>query len=885
MRAVALRGLLAARGRGDGVRRARSSPPPAARVPEVVGRDDETGLLVPPGDPDALAAALRGPRATPSCARRIGAAGRDPCARAVHLARRPRTAPSSSTARSSRSAPRPGRGLMLTVDFDRLGVRDGHRVLDMGCGGGRHAYEAMRRGATVVALDCDAAGAQGACGHVVRAMIEAGELAARTRRAARSTATRSRLPFPDATFDRIIASEVLEHVWADDRAHRRARAGAAPGRPAGRDRADPLARAGLLGARPRVPRHARRPRAHLPPARARSRSSSRRACTLRGSHHAHALHSPYWWLKCAVGVDNADALAGAQVPRLPRVADHATARVARARRPRAQPGPRQEPRGLHREGRPDAAAATCSPRSPASITAAQVAETVDAIAGDPAARRQHPVDARAATPTRGTSSKRRWPSTSAAATPRPSARTSGCARMQRPDGAWHAYYRRQRDQGPHPRHQRHLLRRQRRVAPLPLHRRHRVPRGVWPMVEPAIDYALDVPARDGRDRVARRRPRRRRAAHRFVEHAREPAVRDRHRRTARSRAARLGALARHARHRGRAPTRRVPRQGPLGDGLVLPDPRRRAARPRRRTRASRPAGSTFVVDGRGVRCVVGPAVGHRGGDVRVRDGARRHRRPTSTPGRSSRGCSSCAPTAAATGPAPTSRTSASTSTASSTPSSSPPGTRPRSCSRRTRSAARARPPGCSAARTSPGLTPDELLAAGVEIERERAAHAAGIAEAEHHRPADDGGRPSDAASTRRLPVVDDGLEAARRRRAATPRTGACPPSAGSSNTSWNTSSPPGDDEAGPAVVVGQRDVEARVLRRRTPARAACAQWRRPSAMARSPRPPTSSRPASSMVRRKNGRVSIRPVRGSTRRGSWCSHPAWFSSEPRWWSTV
>jgi hypothetical protein len=23
-----------------------------------------------------------------------------------------------------------------------------------------------------------------------------------------------------------------------------------------------------------------------------------------GRHHAHALHSPYWWLKCAVGVDN-----------------------------------------------------------------------------------------------------------------------------------------------------------------------------------------------------------------------------------------------------------------------------------------------------------------------------------------------------------------------------------------------------------------------------------------------------------------------------------------------------------------------------------------------------------------------------------------------------
>jgi len=25
-----------------------------------------------------------------------------------------------------------------------------------------------------------------------------------------------------------------------------------------------------------------------------------------GKDHAHGLHTPYWWLKCAVGVDNAD---------------------------------------------------------------------------------------------------------------------------------------------------------------------------------------------------------------------------------------------------------------------------------------------------------------------------------------------------------------------------------------------------------------------------------------------------------------------------------------------------------------------------------------------------------------------------------------------------
>ena len=42
---------------------------------------------------------------------------------------------------------------MLTIDYDLLDVRPGMRVLDLGCGEGRHAFEAYRRGASVLAVD------------------------------------------------------------------------------------------------------------------------------------------------------------------------------------------------------------------------------------------------------------------------------------------------------------------------------------------------------------------------------------------------------------------------------------------------------------------------------------------------------------------------------------------------------------------------------------------------------------------------------------------------------------------------------------------------------------------------------------------------------------
>ena len=104
---------------------------------------------------------------------------------------------------------------MLTVRFDELGVQPGDLLLDMGCGAGRHAFESFRRGAKVVAFDYSAAELKDV-GGLFAAMREAGE--AGTEPGALAATTNGdalRLPFPDDTFDRIIASEVLEHVPDD----------------------------------------------------------------------------------------------------------------------------------------------------------------------------------------------------------------------------------------------------------------------------------------------------------------------------------------------------------------------------------------------------------------------------------------------------------------------------------------------------------------------------------------------------------------------------------------------------------------------------------------------------------------------------------------------
>jgi SAM-dependent methyltransferase len=194
---------------------------------------------------------------------------------------------------------------MLTVDYDRLDVRPGMRVLDLGCGEGRHAFEAYRRGAHVVAVDLsapDLATTRDWCA----AMRQTGEAPA----GASATAVRGdllALPFPDASFDRVIASEVLEHIPEDGTAMAELARVLRPG--------------GLAAVT--VPRwlpervcwalsdayHANEG-GHVRIYRAGELAGRLRSAGLAvtGNGYAHALHSPYWWLKCAVGTERDAAL-------------------------------------------------------------------------------------------------------------------------------------------------------------------------------------------------------------------------------------------------------------------------------------------------------------------------------------------------------------------------------------------------------------------------------------------------------------------------------------------------------------------------------------------------------------------------------------------------
>ncbi|HXQ60325.1 MAG TPA: class I SAM-dependent methyltransferase, partial [Acidimicrobiales bacterium] len=109
-----------------------------------------------------------------------------------------------------------------------------------------------------------------------------------------------RLPFSDGSFDRVIAAEVLEHIPDDNAAMAELSRVLRPG--------------GTMAVT--VPRFGPEavnwalsheyhdvPGGHVRIYRRSTLFERLRRAGLRplGSHHAHALHSPYWWVRCLVG--------------------------------------------------------------------------------------------------------------------------------------------------------------------------------------------------------------------------------------------------------------------------------------------------------------------------------------------------------------------------------------------------------------------------------------------------------------------------------------------------------------------------------------------------------------------------------------------------------
>lgn len=192
---------------------------------------------------------------------------------------------------------------MLTVDYDRLGLRGGELLLDLGCGFGRHAYEGLRRGADVVA--CDLAIPELAETRRIIATMRAEHEIDPSTGGTAAAADATRLPFADATFDRAIASEVLEHIPDDLGAITELSRVLRPG--------------GMIALTvptwlPERICWAITDEYHAPKAAGghvriyRRRDLEQRLAdaglTPVGAHHTHALHSPYWWLRCAVGPTN-----------------------------------------------------------------------------------------------------------------------------------------------------------------------------------------------------------------------------------------------------------------------------------------------------------------------------------------------------------------------------------------------------------------------------------------------------------------------------------------------------------------------------------------------------------------------------------------------------
>ena len=189
--------------------------------------------------------------------------------------------------------------MLLTVDLERLDVGPGTLLLDAGCGEGRHCFGALERGARIVALDLDLASMKPHVGRMNETIARKGS------QGGFAQGNTFALPFADATFDRVICAEVMEHVH-DYRAA--ARELARVTRPGGRIAVTiPTATSEHLYLR-LGDEYFESPGGHIRIFRPRQLAEGLAAAGLRtvGCGFAHGLHTFYWVMRSIAGLPRAD---------------------------------------------------------------------------------------------------------------------------------------------------------------------------------------------------------------------------------------------------------------------------------------------------------------------------------------------------------------------------------------------------------------------------------------------------------------------------------------------------------------------------------------------------------------------------------------------------
>ncbi|WP_254527998.1 class I SAM-dependent methyltransferase [Natrinema gelatinilyticum] len=182
---------------------------------------------------------------------------------------------------------------METIDFDRLTLTPETRVLDVGCGEGRHVHAAaLENVAEVVGLDLGPDNLAAAADDYDEYIAGATDVPVTF-----CAGDALRLPFEDGAFDVVLCTEVLEHLPDYEVAIDELQRVCAP---------DGTLAVSVPRAGPERVCWALSDEYHQVEGghvRIFDRAELRAAIERRGfrrvdGHFAHALHAPYWWLKC-----------------------------------------------------------------------------------------------------------------------------------------------------------------------------------------------------------------------------------------------------------------------------------------------------------------------------------------------------------------------------------------------------------------------------------------------------------------------------------------------------------------------------------------------------------------------------------------------------------